>query len=384
MNAPFDILVSRQGRAVWTAAVAGGTLTDVTVEKWSEDPPPASGDIYAARVARVNADRRLAFLDLGGWPGFLSLRRDERGRWPAEGSLAIVQVTAEAAADKETEATLRPVLTGRYVVFSPLVPGLHFSRRIEPAAQAPLAQEIRPLARPDEGLIVRRTAVFAPPGAIAAEIASLRERWRDLSAGAPDRPGALRREPVAAVRLARDLGPGSVARIAVDNGALLAQLRGALRAAAPDCEGKLTLQAGTDKLFDAAAIADAIGDALSRRLALANGAELIFDEAEAATAIDVNAAKASGAPLAVDLHAAAEVARQIRLRNLSGLIVVDFLRLDGREERERVVDALRQALRDDPVAAEVLGFTRGGLVEITRRRLRPSLQTALAAIENSP
>ncbi len=376
---PGDVRIARLEDGVLTAfrvETGGGTL----------------GDIRLGRVGKIHAGLQAAFVDVGlARDGFLGLaeargaaspRPDERiGDHVAEGDAVLVQVLREPLEDKGAKLTRDLTLPGRLLVFTPCQPGLRLSRRLAGDDARRLREAITPLLAEGEGVVVRSAAAAADDAALAAELLRLRAAWSETerAAAAARAPALVRAAPDALEMLLLE-EPNGIAEIVVDDPAALQRLRALAATHVPALAERIRPHRGLRPLFEEEGVAAQLEACLERRVPLPGGGSLIIDETAALVAIDVNSgSRSEGDETAhrVNLAAAAEIARQIRLRELSGLIVVDAL--GGRNQRRRAefLDALRAAVAADRVPVRVFGFTPAGLVEMTRQRLRPSLAQSL-------
>ena len=338
------------------------------------------GEIVFGRVVRVVPSLEAAFVEIGEErPGFLNARGAAIARTVREGEAVIVEITRDAVAAKGARLNLRPRLLGRLLVYAPAGDGVALSPRIlEQGERARLAEALRRAIAPGEGITARTRAAGADEATLLADLAALRERWRAIAeraAGARP-PAVLAPAPSP---LARALAEApALRRIDVDDPALAAEARAWFAEAvnAPAIEGHHGAP-----LFEALGIEAAIAAALEPCVRLPSGGGLVIEETEALTAIDVNVhgAQAVSAPAAlrrVDLEAAQEIAHQLRLRRIGGLVVVDFVPLADAADRRRLLGAFRRALAPDR-AASPPDVTRLGLIELTRRREGPSLAETL-------
>lgn len=384
------VLIDALPGDVRVAVLDNGRVTDLLVERASSSS--LSGSVYWGRVSALAPHIDAAFVDIGQErAGFLGAADAGPGGLPTEGTALLVQVLAEpvtdAGGDKGAKLTAKPTLPGRLLVLTPGDGAVRLSKRIaDPARRTALAGLLAPLKPdPDTGFVVRTEAAQADTAAVAAEAAALAARWRAVvgAAKAAKPPARLLRDDV--VSQALRLAPAG-ARV------LVAGPDAAERVAC--LGGGAQIWTGPGDLF-AAHGADAAWDtALARDVALPGGGGLVIEETAALTAIDVNVgARAApgrnggersgggreGTALAVNLAAAAEIAAQVRLRNLGGLFVIDFARLAKPANRAKVLAALRAAGAGDPEGLNVAGETTFGLVEMTRPRRRPALASVLAA-----
>lgn len=387
-----EILISALPGETRVALLEEGRLVEFAVAR--ADLESRVGDIYLGRVTKVAPGIAAAFVDLGlERAGFLAA--DDARPWGAaagkitahvrEGDALLVQVIQDASGDKGARLTARVVLGGRYLEFAPGRKGVAFAPGIAKEAQERFAGLARTIAGNGDGLIVSAAAVDADPGALARAAAALSEAWRGIKrqqAGATP-PARLYAAPDTVARVLRGLDAGAVVRVVVDNAETFAAVRTLLQKDRPEFLAGLVRHKGKDDLFMERAIDEQIEAAFAPAVSLPSGGTIVIDEATALTAIDVNTAAdaAHGPPDAVarrtNEEAVQAIARALRLRNVGGLIVVDFVPMRRRRHRDAIVARLRQAVADDPAGVEIAGFTRLGLVEMTRRRTRPSLLSAL-------
>lgn len=323
-------------------------------------PGQALGGIWLGRV--VGRDRRLdaAFVDIGlDRPGLLPGEA-------AEGDAVMVRALTDPHHDKGVRLTREVSLQGRWAALTPLRPGTAVSRKIaEPGTRTRLAALARRLAQEGEGLVLRTAAADAADEAIAAEVDALRRRWRSVTAAAAAaKPPAPLLPPDPVARLLAD-NPG-VRRLLVDDAAAFA----ALRRDWPD----LAERHRDGPMFDLFGAAEELEAALDPTVPLPGGGSLVIEETAAACLVDVN----SGNSAAGDANAAAvaALARQMRLRNLSGRILFDAIP-QRRGRPQRLIEALRAAVAADPVPTHIVGATPLGLIEITRERRRASLSEVM-------
>jgi ribonuclease G len=361
-----EVLIESTGRTLRAAAVAGGELVELVEEPRQSQGAP--GSLYVGRVVRHVPSLRGAFVELGlERPALLDVDKNP----PSEGSALAVQIIEAASGDKGARVSRRLTLEGHYVVFIPGGKGVSVSRRVGgEAIRRRLQETAGSVKQAGEGLIVRAAAVDAPAGAVAKEIAALRGRWESVA-------GTLKTaEPPACVvddgdGLARLLRRFAAApRFVFDDRATarLAERAAARLGLSPAIETE-----ADGRLFDRHGIADILASAQMAKLPLPSGGRLFIETTAAVTAIDVDSGGAingADAALRTNLEATAEIARQIRLRDLGGVIVVDFLKTPARTTRGRVESAMRRAVEADRISIQVLGWTRAGLFEMIRTRTR--------------
>lgn len=364
VDAHREILCSRSPGETRFAAFASGRLTDVVILR---DGVADVGSVHYGRVVGPVPGVDAVFVDIGGErPGFLAVE-DTRLAHPSplhEGEAVLAQVTHAARGEKGAKLTLAITLAGADVVFSPFRPGAAVSRRISDAEERErLITLARPLAMAGGGVVIRSHAVGADADHLTSEVAALRQRWRQITAPPPRPPVCL------------DAGPDPLAEFLAWPGELV------LRCNTPDLakrarrlcqESTVTLHLGED-LFAAHGVDAAIEEALAPTVPLVNGGRLHIEPTAAVVAIDVDSGAAGQAALSINVRAADEIAHQIRLRNLSGHMIVDFIGMGSVGDMRRVVTALRSAVASDGVTVHVAGPTPLGLVEMVRERHRPPL-----------
>lgn len=375
------VLIDALPGDVRVAVLAQGRVTDFLVER--DATAPLSGNIYLGRISALAPQIGAAFVDIGqDRAGFLGAADAGRDGLPTEGAALLVQILAEPVSDagggKGAKLTAKPTLAGRLLVLTPGDGAVRLSKRIsDQSRRAALVDLLTPL-KPDAdtGFVVRTEAADMDDGAVTAEAAQLAPRWQAIleAAKAAKAPALLSRDDVIARALR--LAPAG-ARVMVagpDAAALVSKLGGGAE-----------IWTGAEDLFSAFGADGVLEQALAREVMLPGGGSLVIEETAALTAIDVNvgarAAKGRGGneetALAANLAAAAEIAALVRLRNLGGLFVVDFIRLANPANRAKVMAALRAAGAGDPEGLNVAGETTFGLVEMIRPRRRPPLSAVL-------
>lgn len=293
-----------------------------------------------------------------------------------------MQVSKEPVRSKGVRLTPHVALPGLRLVHLPRVDHVGISHRITDEAERDrLRAAIDAVRPPGTGWIARTEAVGAAEADLRVEIEALAALWREVEtrAASASAPSLVWRDVGPSGRAVRDLLAEGIDRIVGDSDAVLDEARAAL--GAPGDRPALERHAGPAPLLDAFAVPAALARALERRAPLPSGGHVAVDETEAFTAIDVNsgshvAAAAAETIRAVNLEAADEIARQIRLRNLGGVVLVDFIDMDSEEHRCEVLERLRAAAACDPVRVFVVGWTSLGLVEMTRKRIRRSLSAS--------
>ncbi|CAO3361505.1 ribonuclease E/G [Azospirillum palustre] len=397
----LELLVDRDGPLTRAAVLTDGRLTDLHIDHAGR--PSLLGAIILGRVERIATGLNGAFVDLGnGLSGLLPAadvrraildddspqsRPHRPGAKPAPigallrtGQPVLVQVKADAAGAKGPSLTMDITLPGRFLVHAPLGRDIAVSKRLGSGPErATLARRIEQLAT-GAGWIVRAGAAQISDDLLAAESEALHLQWRAIrdDARAGSAPRLLHSGPDAPTRALIEQGAAAPDAILVDDpppaggirigdGPLLSGLRDWCGNHAPDLLPRLGGHTDAQRLFDLRDLDAAIAELLDIRVPLPLGGSLVIERTEALTVVDVNAGE-RGNPLDVNLDAAAEIARQLRLRNVGGIVVVDFVNMRSRGDAERVLAALSQAVESDPVQTQVYGMSKLGLVELTRAR----------------
>jgi len=352
------------------------------------------GDVYLGRIVRVLDGIQAAFVDIGTeQTGYLGLgdarprggERDEKGRisdYVTEGTAVIVQVTKDPLGDKGPRLTTSVSLPGHYCVFTPFSATIGVSRQIaDDSKRNRLRTIFAPLRDEGQGYVVRTLAAEADETALSEEAQALRDQWeairrKRINAKAPA-PLFAEDDPLPAIL--RDQASERLKRVVSDHGETLTRLKALIAREMPNLTVEFKHYTGPTPLFAAEEIEDAIESALEAEVPLSDGGSLIIETAAALTVIDVNSGGrsdggAENTAKTVNLDAIDEIVRQIRLRNLCGQILIDFITMKKDENREAVSAALSKALDS---ATHLHGFTHLGLMELTRKRKREPLMETL-------
>ncbi len=386
-----ELLINVAAGEIRAAIIDDGSLSEVVIERAGSESE--IGRIYLGRVRRLMPGMEAAFVDIGTErAGFLPLRpprgdnADSAPPPPTEGEELCVQVTRDMVGRKGAQLSRRLSLAGRLVVLIPGGDGVSVSRMIADEAERDrLIGIMSGIAVADERFIMRTAAEGVSAEELEADAEYLRASLHALDAARAEAapPSLLHAELAPLERMLRDHAHERMASIRIDDAAALAAAGEFCRRFMPAVEPLLALHDGPAPLFDLSGVDDAIEDALDSHVWLPSGAGIVIEQTEAFTAIDVNSGAATSqhgaeaAALAVNLEAAQEIARQLRLRNIGGLVVVDFIDMEDDESWRQLVEATAAATARDRTPVRVLGRTGAGLVEITRRRRRPSLAQSL-------
>jgi ribonuclease G len=392
-----DILVNVTPFEVRVAVVQQGAVQELHLERAATRG--LVGNVYLGKVARVLPGMQSAFIDIGlDRAAFLHVADLWQPRGPErplpierllyESQPLLVQVIKDPIGTKGARLSTQISIAGRLLVHLPQDPHIGVSQRIgSEAERTALREKIAQLMPADEkgGFIVRTMAEDANEAALGADIDYLRQRWRQILDGSKARPAPvlLYQELSLIQRVLRDLATDQTGGIVVDSPAALDELQAFAQTYMPALSAKLRRYGGERPLFDLHGVEEELERALARRVDLKSGGYLIIDQTEAMTTIDVNTGGYVGGRnfddtiFRTNLEAAHAIARQLRVRNLGGIIIIDFIDMGSAEHRDAVLGELRRALARDRTKSSVNGFTALGLVEMTRKRTRESLAHVL-------
>ncbi|MFP4130277.1 MAG: ribonuclease G [Halorhodospira sp.] len=388
-----EILVNLTPRETRVALVENGVLQEVHLERTRRRG--LVGNIYLGRVCRVLPGMQAAFVDAGlERTAFLhvsDLYRDSGEPPPPidqlirEQQTLLVQVIKDPVGSKGARLTTQITVPSRYLVLTPRSAGTGISARIEDEQER---ERLRGVARAFEaeqgegGLIFRTAAEGASEQALEADRRFLVRLWEGICRQAEQvQPGALVHEDLPLLlRAMRDLADGGLERVRVDSREGYQRLRTFCQELLPHVTDRVELYTGERPIFDLYGIEEELERALSRRVGLKSGGYLVIDQTEAMTTIDVNTGGFVGnrnvdeTIFKTNLEAAQAIARQLRLRNIGGIIIVDLIDMSEPEHRRQVLRALEKALERDPAKTQIGAVSSLGLVEMTRKRTRESLE----------
>jgi ribonuclease G len=400
-----DILINWSPQETRVAIVENGAVQELHVERTLERG--LVGNVYLGKVARVLPGMQSAFIDIGlERAAFLHVadvwHRQPEGEAPPfvrnaqpqvpiekqvfEGQPLMVQVIKDPIGTKGARLSTQISIAGRLLVFLPQDDHVGVSQKIPPEQRDELRARLQALVGPDGGgFILRTNGEDATDAELSEDIAYLRKTWTRI------REAALRLPPMSLLhqdlsllqRVLRDLVCDETQTIRIDSREQFGKLRAFGQEFMPAAAERLQLYKGERPIFDLYAIDDEIQKALGRRVELKSGGYLIVDQTEALTTVDVNTGGFVGARnfddtiFKTNLEAAHAIARQLRLRNLGGIIIVDFIDMGREDHRQAVLAEFRKQLARDRVKTMAGGFSQLGLVEMTRKRTRESLAQML-------
>jgi ribonuclease G len=394
-----EVLVNITPQETRVAVVHAGAVQELLIERAASRG--LVGNIYMGRVARVLPGMQSAFVEMGlERAAFLHVADIWEQRRPngealkpiekvlAEGQPLLVQVVKDPLRSKGARLSTQVSIAGRLLVYLPQDPHIGISQRIEDEnGRQALRDRVKALVPPEEkgGFIIRTLAEGASEAELAADIAFLRHLWADIRGRAlgAEPPLLVHQDLSLAQRVLRDMVTDATSAVHVDSRENFQKLVAFADTYTPQLRARLEHYAGERPLFDLYNVEPEIEKALSRRVDLKSGGTLFIDQTEAMTTIDVNTGGFVGSRsfddtvFKTNLEAAQAIARQLRLRNLGGIIIVDFIDMQSDEHRAAVLEELKKALSRDRTRMTVSSFTQLGLVEMTRKRTRESLAHVL-------
>ena len=393
-----DILINVTPQETRVAIIEQGVVQELHIERASARG--IVGNIYMGKVIRVLPGMQSAFIDIGGErAAFLHVadiwasRQNGNGATPierliSEGQTIMVQVIKDPIGTKGARLSTQISIAGRFLVHLPQESHIGISQRIEDEEERQhLREKVQQLMPPDQtgGFIVRTMAETASEPELASDIDYLRKLWKGIQEKAATAPGLTRlyQDLSLSLRVLRDFVHVDTSRILIDSSETHEAMLAFAREFTPNVVDRIEHYRGGRPLFDLNGVEEEIEKALARRVELKSGGYLIIDQTEALTTIDVNTGAFVGGRsfddtiFKTNLEAALVIARQLRMRNLGGIIIVDFIDMDTEDHQNAVLGEFRKALSRDRTRMTINGFTQLGLVEMTRKRTRESLAHVL-------
>jgi ribonuclease G len=418
-----ELIINATDHETRVAFVENGNPQELLIERPKESD--IAGNIYKGRVVRVLPGMQAAFVDLGldqaafiyvgdvlnhdqeleylmkvlpdkGQDGFADIESEKRP--PSldrvfviedllhEGQEMMVQVSKAPIGNKGSRITSRVSLPGRFLVIMPTTDHIGISRRIEDEDERRRLKEILTEIRPDNyGLIARTVSEGVSREKLADELNFLVSLWLDIqkkAANAPV-PSLLHKELNVTLRAVRDLFTHEVDKLVIDSKAGYEEILHFLDRFMPKLKTSVELYEDSEPIFDAYNLESEISRALKKKVWLKSGGYIVIEHTEAFVTIDVNTGRYVGRQnleetiLKTNLEAVKEIAYQIRLRDIGGLIIIDFIDMERKSNRERVCNALKEALKKDRSKTHVLPMSELGLIEMTRKRTRETLNRML-------
>ena len=389
------------------AMLEGRSLVEHYVSRAADDTNQIDGNVYRGRVQNVLPGMEAAFVDIGIpknavlYMGDVRYDRDdiEGGGSSAAhpriedvlkaGQTILCQVTKNPIGAKGARLTQEVSLPGRFAVLVPNSSAFGISKRLGDNERRRLRRIIDEVKPSGHGMIVRTAAEGVSADELQRDVETLLEQWNaiEVESKRSDAPGLLYREPELSVRILREELNAEYRGVVIDDRALFEQVRDYVRAVSPELSDRVEYYDPVEEglpIFERYHVHEQLHKALDRKVWLPSGGSLIIERTEALTVIDVNTGKNVGKTNLEEtvyrnnLEAAEEVARQLRLRDIGGIIVIDFIDMEIRENRDKVAAALRNALARDKTRTQVFDISELGLVEMTRKRISEGLLETLS------
>ncbi len=391
--------------ATHIATLEGRTMVEYVVAKAADETNQIDGNIYVGRIQNVLPGMELAFVDIGIpknavlYRGDVTVDDDVEGT-PATkrieemlraGQTVVCQVTKNAIGAKGARLTQEVSLPGRFVVLVPNSTTVGISKRLPDGERRRLRKIVDDVKPAHHGVIIRTAAEGVSAEDLSRDVASLAEKWEAIEAevARSNQPRLVYRDLDLAVRVLREELNDDYRGVLIDDAELFAKVREYVAAVNPELTDRIEFYdpaAESLPLFERYFVHEQLHRALERKVFLPSGGSLIIERTEALTVIDVNTGKNVGKSnleetvFRNNLEAAEEVARQLRLRDIGGIIVIDFIDMEAKANREAVASALRQALARDKTRTQVFDISELGLVEMTRKRINEGLLESVSTV----
>lgn len=424
---PSEILINARPSETRVAYIENSTLIDLKIQR--KTSPTLVGSVHRGKVMRVLPGMQAAFVDIGldraaflyvgdvrgGLDGVtgelfdgdamddrstrdvappeesgeqsekLAQERPKIQELLNEGQSILVQVAKDPLGTKGARITTHISLPGRNVVFMPTVSHLGVSRRIEEQTERDRLRSIVSSIEPKGGVIIRTAGEGATEASLRADIEYLHRLWQEIQRNyeKKSKPGCVHAELDVELRALRDLLSEEVEKVIVDDKETHTRVAAFVSQFMPKFKNKVFLYNEQRPLFDVYEIDIEISRSIERKIWLKSGGYIVIDEAEALVVIDINTGKYVGKKdfedtiLKTNLEAVREIAHQLRIRNCGGIIIIDFIDMEKETHREKVLQSLRDELVRDRARTTVVSMSNLGLVEMTRKRIRPSLVKTL-------
>lgn len=394
-----EILINITPMESRVAVVENGVLQEVYVER--PQRRGIVGNIYKGKVVRVLPGMQAAFVDIGleraAFIHASEIVKRETSTSDAisalvhEGQSLVVQVTKDPIAKKGARLTTHLSVPSRYLVYMPGTRHVGISLKIEDEQERDrLKQIVNQVVAAEQipssgGFILRTAAEGASAEGIAADVRYLHRLWGQIvgQIQTASAPSVLYEDLTLALRTLRDLVSPRIEKVRIDSRETYQRVKSFVEELMPEISGCLEHYPGERPIFDLYGVEDEVQKSLERRVALKSGGYLVIDPAEAMTTIDVNTGAFVGhrtleeTIFKTNLEAATAIARQLRLRNIGGIIIIDFIDMEDEEHRRQVLRTLEKQLERDHAKNNIIGITELGLVQMTRKRTRESLEQIL-------
>jgi len=421
-----QIIIHSSGKQTRIALLENGELAQLFIE--SEENQRTVGNIYVAQVHKVMSGIRAAFIDMGtpkdaflhfsdagdhldeyismlngpkSIPKHLHSTLEKKedltnsdkqmlaGKLLKSGQKLLVQIVKEPIGSKGPRVSTDITIAGRFLVLIPMGDYIAVSKRISNYKERRRLKGILNGLVPDGfGVIVRTVAQKQDQEAIEEDLRTVLKKWEKLAERLEDAkpPSLLYKDLDMTESLIRDLFAKSYDRVLVDEPKMFKQIKSYVQQIAPQMLPNVELFKGKEHIFDHVGISEDVNSIFSPRVRMKMGGYLIFEQTEAMYVVDVNSGpyaakqKQEDNSLKTNLEAAREIAKQLRLRDIGGIIVVDFIDLKDEKNRKKIYDELKKEFRKDPAKTNILGMSDFGLIQITRQRIRPSVVNSVSKV----
>ncbi len=399
--------VHATAQATHIATLEGRSMVEYVVAKAADETNQIDGNIYVGRIQNVLPGMELAFVDIGIPKNAVLYRgdvafdaEDVDGPAPSArrieemiraGQTIICQVTKNAIGAKGARLTQEVSLPGRFAVLVPNSSTIGISKRLPDGERRRLRKIIDDVKPPNHGIIIRTATEGVAAEDLARDVASLAEKWAAIEAevARSNQPRLIYRDLDLSVRVLREEFNEDYRAVVIDDRDLYEKVRDYVLAVNPELADRIEYYDPETQdlpLFERYFVHEQLHRALDRKVFLPSGGSLIIERTEALTVVDVNTGKNVGTTnleetvFRNNLEAAEEVARQLRLRDIGGIIVIDFIDMESKSNRDAVASALRQALSRDKTRTQVFDISELGLVEMTRKRVNEGLLESVSTV----
>ena len=400
-----EIIVNVDHRETRIAVLLDGQLTELHMEREQR----VVGNLYKAKVDNVVPAMDAAFVEIGldrnaflYKDDILPEDDDENSRFRgrdrrdlkikdlvSRGDTLLVQIVKGPRGTKGSRVTTRISLPGRFLVLMPEANNLGVSRKVDDGKERDrLKKIVQKFREPNYGIIVRTEAEGRGASELRQDYLMLRETWDKIleKSNSSPAPALIHQDMTLVYKILRDAFGSDVERLIIDSPADYARAHEIIARLSPDLQDRIELYDGAKPVFEQYKIEGDIERFLKRKVPLKSGGSLIIDQTEALVSIDVNSGKFTGGTgladtiLKVNLEATEEIARQLRLRDLGGMIVLDFIDMENQRDKKAVMDAFVKALKDDRSRTKISTISPLGLIEMTRKRTGETVDTAMTDI----
>ncbi|MDX6593714.1 MAG: ribonuclease [Gaiellales bacterium] len=399
-NTTKTILISADLSELRVAVLEEGRTVETYIERRGSGS--IAGNIYKAKIDNVLPSIDAAFVDFGASKnGFLQVkdvelpglsttarRRKKISDLLSPGQEILVQIEKNPMKTKGARVTMELSIAGRFLVITPGGEGSGVSKRLPDGERERLRKLVKGLEAEDVGVIVRTAAAGATKEDLERDLRFLRKIWAQVESRAKSAPAKslVHQDGDLSLRIIRDLLTRNVDKVVVDSERQFRRILGWVRTTQPDLADRIQLHSGSQSLFEQYGVEAAIRSTLNRRVDLPSGGYLLFDYAEAFTVIDVNSGSSNRAggledtTLRTNVEAAREVMRQLRLRDIGGIIVIDFIDMEREKNRKELVSVLQEELAKDRTKTYLVDISPLGLVEMTRQNVTEGVRETLTSV----